>query len=291
VCWLIVTTEENGQHGLSVATKIFRILGAFSADRPRLRASEVCRRSGLPFSTVHRLLTELVGHEVLEHAPDGTYSVGIRLWELATPNPRLAALRRMAMPCMHDLYCAFGGSVYLDIPVGTEGLRVEELNGVDESIARPRFGTRFPLHATNGGHVLLAYAGPQAVEAYLAASQVHGGHNGADPSLGLRRTLADVRRSGVAVSESLTHLGVAAPVFGLAGSVVAAIEVLAPGTPDMCRLVAAVRSAGADLSGTAGRPRPRPSTAAPAPAPSNGHPQISKFLPTQWQPSGQRRDR
>jgi DNA-binding IclR family transcriptional regulator len=280
---------DNGQHGLSVATKIFRILGAFSADRPRLRASEVCRRSGLPFSTVHRLLTELVSHEVLEHSPDGTYSVGIRLWEFATLNPRLAALRRIAMPCMHDLYSAFGGSVYLDVLVGTEGLRLEELNGVNDDTSHQRFGTRFPLRATTGGHVLLAYAGPQALEACLAASLAGDIHNGVVSSLGLRRALADVRRSGVAVSESATYLSVATPVFGPAGSIVAALEVFARVPADMCRLVAAVRSAGTDLSGTVGRLWQRPST--PAPSRSNGHRQASKLLPTQWQPPGQRQAR
>ena len=57
-----------------------RILGRVHAPTgPRLRASEVCRRTGLPFSTVHRLLAgagRLDG--VLRRSPDGTYAVGLR---------------------------------------------------------------------------------------------------------------------------------------------------------------------------------------------------------------------
>ena len=159
----------DGQHGLSVATKLFRILGAFSAKRPRLRASEVCRRSGLPFSTVHRLLTELVTQGVLEHAEDGRYTVGIRLWEVAALNPQLASLRGIATPWMHELYSMFHGSIHLDVRAGAEGLCLDQLNGVHVDTLHHRPGARFPLRSTASGHVLLAYAEQQVLEACLAA--------------------------------------------------------------------------------------------------------------------------
>src|SRR3954454_1122460 len=161
--------KADVQHGLSVTTKLLHILGAFSSDHPRLRASEVCRRSGLPFSTVHRLLTELVTHGVLEHCPDGRYAVGVRLWEVAALNPELALLRRVATPWMHELYAMSHGGVHLDVRVGAEGLCLDELNGAQADAFHHRLGGRFPLRSTAGGHVLLAYAGKQALEECLAA--------------------------------------------------------------------------------------------------------------------------
>ena len=196
------------QQGLSVATKLLRILGAFSVDRPRLRASDVHRRSGLPYSTVYRLLNELVSHGVLEHQPDGTYTVGIRLWEVAAVNPELRSLRRWALPRMYELCSAFRCSVYLDVPVGVEALCLEELSAVDDDDTRRHGpGSRFPLDSTTGGQILLFHAGPEVVETYLAAPSAARGS--ADR---LRQALAYIGRTGVAVDAS-DRISVAAPVF------------------------------------------------------------------------------
>ncbi|MFH9735790.1 helix-turn-helix domain-containing protein [Streptomyces sp. NPDC017260] len=43
-----------------VIGRALRILGAFSARRPDLSLSELARRSGLPVSTVHRMLGGLL---------------------------------------------------------------------------------------------------------------------------------------------------------------------------------------------------------------------------------------
>jgi DNA-binding IclR family transcriptional regulator len=278
-----MTAGGNG-HGLSVTTKLFRILGSFTADRPRLRASDICRRSGLPFSTVHRLLAELVTHGALDHAPEGTYSVGVGMWALAGLNPQLTQLRQIARPRMHHLHATFHGDVHLDVPVGDEGLGLDELGTVHEDPDR-RVGTRFPLHSTASGHVLLAYAGPEVREACLIESAAHPAN--AISSYGLRRILAEVRRSGVAVRESATRVSVAAPVFGPTGAIVAALEAFAPTAVDSLRLLAAVRSRSAEMTAALARP-PLPLADVSGSARSNGHRPPAKLLSAEWIPPGQR---
>ena len=247
------TSVAGPQQGLSVATKLLRILGAFSVDRPRLRASDVHRRSGLPFSTVYRLLNELVSHGVLEHQPDGTYTVGIRLWEVAAVNPELRSLRRWALPRMYELSSAFRCSVYLDVPVGVEALCLEELSAVDDDDTRRHGpGSRFPLDSTTGGHILLFHAAPEVVETYLAAPSAARGS--ADR---LRQALAYIGRTGVAV-DAADRISVAAPVFDQGGAIAAALDVVASGPAHPRRLVGAVRSAGAELSDAIARYGTRP---------------------------------
>ena len=280
---------DDGQHGLSVTTKVFRILGAFSADCPRLRASDVCRRSGLPFSTVHRLLTELVTQGVLEHGADGAYTVGIKLWEVAALNPHLASLRGVATPWMHELRSMLRGNVHLDVRVGADGLCVEGLNGVHVDTAHHRLGARFPLRSAAGGFVLMAYAGSQTLEAVLSAPTTRDVRETVDCPHGLRQALAGIRRSGVAVSEGRNHLSVASPVFGPDGDIVAALEldVPAPGSP--LRIAAAVRHAGSEISGTLRRDHWSLGTG-PLPARAERHQLTSRLLPIQWVPTGQRQE-
>ena len=63
--------------GRSVTSRVLAVLAAFDDSHPRLRLSEVARRSGLPVSTVSRLLAELVAGEALARRPAGaTRSAG-----------------------------------------------------------------------------------------------------------------------------------------------------------------------------------------------------------------------
>src|SRR5262245_30464601 len=76
--------------GRSVTSRVLAVLAAFDDSHPRLRLSEVARRSCLPVSTVSRLLAELVAGEALARRPDGRYEVGRRLWQLGLLAPARA---------------------------------------------------------------------------------------------------------------------------------------------------------------------------------------------------------
>ena len=80
----------------SVTSRVLAVLAAFDDSHPRLRLSEVARRSGLPVSTVSRLLAELVAGEALGRRPDGRYEVGRRLWQLGLLAPVKQELREVA---------------------------------------------------------------------------------------------------------------------------------------------------------------------------------------------------
>ena len=84
--------------GRSVTSRVLAVLAAFDDSHPRLRLSEVARRSGLPVSTVSRLLAELVAGEALARRPDGRYEVGRRLWQLGLLAPVNQELREVALP-------------------------------------------------------------------------------------------------------------------------------------------------------------------------------------------------
>lgn len=235
------------------------MLAAFSPDRPELTLSELSRRAGLPLSTAHRLVGELADRGALERGTDGRYRVGLWLWEVASLAPHGPGLRESALPFLEDLYEATHQNVQLAVLDAGEVVYLERITGRNAIRIQSRVGGRLPVHATGVGLVLLAFAAPELQEQVLAAPlKRYSAKTIATPAR-LRRALADVRREGFAISDGqieLDAVSVAAPVYGAADTVVAAISIVVPVEGhDPRTLVPAVRAAGRGISRVLGAPR------------------------------------
>ncbi len=238
--------------GETVTARVLAVLDAFSAAHPELTLTELARRAGLPLSTAHRLVAELAAWGALERGESGRYRVGLRLWEVGALAPRSLGLRESAMPFLSDLHEVTGENVQLAVLDGVEVVYVERLVGRGTVGVVTRVGSRLPLHATGVGLVLLAHAPVELQEQVLARPlRRYTARTMTDPEQ-VRRALADVRRTGVAVSDrqiELVSLSVAAPVRGGRGEVVAALSlVVAADGPDPRAYVPAVRAAARGIS-------------------------------------------
>ncbi|MFJ9737461.1 IclR family transcriptional regulator [Streptomyces sp. NPDC101166] len=215
----------------SAPDRLLSVLAAFDHAHPALSLTDISRRAGLSLTTAHRLVAALSEWGALERDPTGTYHVGLRLWEIAALAPRGLALRQAALPYLEDLYEATHENVQLAVRDGAEVVYTEWLSGHSAVGVRIRVGARWPLHVTGVGLVLLAHGGAELQETYCAAPLTsYTAHTITDPAL-LRRMLAEVRRTGVAVSDRQVTddaLSVAAPVRGPDGEVVAAVSVVVP---------------------------------------------------------------
>lgn len=241
----------------TASAKLLAVLDAFDAGHRELTLSEVARRAGLPVSTAHRLVTDLVRWGGLERGGDGRLRVGLHVWELGTLAPRGLGLREAAMPSMGDLYEATRENVQLAVRDGLEVVFVERIAGRHAVPVLTRVGLRFPMSATGVGLVLLAFAPPEVQEQALSTPlERFTPLTVVDPGR-LRRMLADVRATGVAVSDrqvTMDALSVAAPVRGRAGAVVAALSVVVDAAgADPRTLAPAVRTAAAAISRALGR--------------------------------------
>lgn len=215
--------------GESVTGRALRVLAAFTARDSGLSLSEISRRAGVPLTTAHRLVGELTAWGALECDPHGRYRIGLRLWEIASLAPRSIGLREAALPLMEDLYEATHENVQLAVLDELEVVYVERICGRDAVPVRTRPGLRFTPHATGVGLVLLAYASAELQDRYLGAPlRTFTPNTIAEPHR-LRGVLAQVRRTGYAVSDgqvTLDALSVAAPVRGPGGEVVAALSIV-----------------------------------------------------------------
>ncbi|MET9616338.1 IclR family transcriptional regulator [Kitasatospora indigofera] len=214
----------------TAAGKVLLVLSAFDRERSSQTLSEIAQRTGLPLSTVHRVVTELAGWGGLERAENGSWHVGLRLWEIASGCPRSQILRDAALPFMQDLYEATHENVQLAVREGTELVFVERIAGHRSVELLTMVGSRFPVGSTGMGRVLLAHA-PQDVQEEVLASPLGAWtpYTVTDPQT-LRRQLDRIRREQVFVSDrqlSESTIAVAVPVrMGRTGPVCAALGIV-----------------------------------------------------------------
>jgi len=214
---------------VSVPAKLLSLLDAYTEGRSAYTLSELARRTGLPLTTAHRLVGELERWGGLERGEDGKYRIGLRLVELAALCPRGTGLRDVALPCMQDLYEATHQNVQLAVREGTDGVYIERIAGRHAVAVRTRIGAHWPLHATGVGLVLLAHA-PRAVQETVLAAPLKRftPHTITDPAV-LRRVLAEVRKTGIAISDRQIDedaYSFGAPVTGPDGGCVAALSIV-----------------------------------------------------------------
>jgi DNA-binding IclR family transcriptional regulator len=248
----------------SAAGKVLAVLATFDRDRQSQTLTQIAQRTGIAMSTTHRIVTELAEWGALERGEDGTWYVGLRLWEVGSVCPRGQILRDVALPFMQDLYEATHENIQLAVREGTELVFVERIAGHRSVELLTMVGARFPLAATGMGRVLLAHAPPDIQEAVLDSPLVAWtSHTVTDPTT-LRSQLDRIRREQVFVSDrqlSDTTVAVASPVrIGTTGPAYAALGiVVAARTATRVRslrnpLLMAARDISAELGRRAGTP-------------------------------------
>jgi DNA-binding IclR family transcriptional regulator len=212
----------------TAAGRVLAVLAAFGPAHSSLTLSEISRRSGLSLTTTHRLVGELQRWGGLERDADGRYAIGLRLLELGALAPHGLQLRELAMPYLDDLHQATPANIHLAVRDGHDVVYVESLRARGAVPVLSRLGGRWPLHATGTGQVLLAFADRALQDELLAEPLVRFTPHTITDVAQLRRTLAEVRRTGVAVADNQLTAGalaVAVPVRGPGDEVVAALGV------------------------------------------------------------------
>lgn len=237
------------------------LLELFSVRDSELSISEMARRSGIPKSTTHRLVTDLISWGALERSRNGA-RLGVRMFELGHLVPAQRTLRELADPYAHNLSEITGLTCNLAVRDGTDVVYVEKVSSRSLSVPHSRTGGRLPLNCTGLGKAILAFSDPDFIEAVLAGELTRRTRKSITDPATLRRELAHVRETKVAYDVEESEPGlfcVAAPFFGVHGGVVGAISVTgATALSQAQRFAPAVRTTAVALSRSLGmRPRHR----------------------------------
>ena len=144
--------------GTQAVQRAIHLLKAFSNLRPELSLSELAEFARLKKTTAFRLLTALESEGMLLRDPDTeTYRLGPEVLALAGKALRSNDLRSASRPELERLAHETRETVTLEILAGDQVMILDEVFGGYLIGTAQWIGTRWPVHATSTGKVLLAY--------------------------------------------------------------------------------------------------------------------------------------
>ena len=161
-----MVTEASGVRAVSRALDV---LQAFTPERTSLSIGELVKASGLPRTTVLRLVETLVAERMLQHVADGRVAVGTRMvrWgafaAAAWTVPEATAAR------MAELSAETGETVSLYVRSGTTRVVVAQSPSPHSLRHVVQVGDELPLWKGAAGMVLLSSVAPEALGAEVAA--------------------------------------------------------------------------------------------------------------------------
>jgi DNA-binding IclR family transcriptional regulator len=242
---------DKGREQKSVTGRVFLILGAFDATHRHQSLASISRRCGLPLTTTHRLVQELVAQGALVRVVDGSYEIGSKVWRIGLLASLHSDLREIALPYMEDIYQLGNDAVQIGVLDGLRCLIVERIAGSRtlEVISKP--GARLPLHASGVGKILLSYGTKELQQAALESLDSFTGKTITNAEV-LKKQMKAIKLQGFAHSQEELAIGatsLAVPIYGYGNKVIAALGIVTPvANKDIERMVSVLKVSAQALS-------------------------------------------
>lgn len=211
---------DTGQ--IAVIQKMADILDLI-ANTDGANVSWISQQSGLPRTTVHRILQTLSTCDVL--TPE--YRPGPRLIGWAHQALQKMDLREAGSPVLEQLVQLFRETASIFVRVGASRICIERLEGVELLPHRIKIGEPMPLHVGSAGRILMAWLdSSEQTKLWKKSVALFGSATTENPL-----NWQDIRRTGWTASmgerdQVLSSLSV--PIFGASGEVVGALSLSGP---------------------------------------------------------------
>ncbi len=162
-------STPTGRYAVPALERGLDIIEMLAQAEHGLTLSDIARALDLSASSIFRTLV------VLEHrgyiareAPDDTYVLSLRLFELSQVRPPIRRLMDTAMPAMRLLAQQIGQPVHLSVHDNGQLLVLADVDGPGPVNLSFRPGGRWPMRETVSGRVLLAHQRPLVRAAWLS---------------------------------------------------------------------------------------------------------------------------
>lgn len=263
-------SSEADRKNLAFSDRLILILGMFSEKDGSLGVSEIADKLDIPRSSVHRILSPLVTHGLIERTVRRRYRIGTEMFRIAARIERRFEIVSIAKPMMESITAECGETCALGL-LTPDRTRFMLAHKVDTQLPL-RFKldllTNLDLIWGSIGRATLAWMRPLEIRRALANSAPSIVTGASVPSwTELQKESEEVRRRGIAISHGHRAgpdvMGISSAFFDAHGQARGAIGVIAPvfrmPSDQQARVASLVRSHASELSYKLGyAPRPRP---------------------------------
>ena len=221
--------SASRENGVASVRKALTILDLIAEDGPASLA-ELGTKTGLPKSTLFRLLSTMSEAGFVERAPGGDYALAVKLWRIGARAIDFAALHPLIASALRDLVDLTSETAHFSVYEGGYAVQVEKVECSQAIRAPTRIGGRSPGYASATGKALLAFQPSEEIQRVGSLAESHTAATIVDADR-LAEELAHVRQVGFAINRGEWRDGVwsvAAPVFDHHHQVVGSIGVSGP---------------------------------------------------------------
>jgi IclR family transcriptional regulator, acetate operon repressor len=218
----------GGIEGVQSLDRAFLLLELMAEDGGEVPLSRLAADSGLPLSTIHRLVRTLVARGYVRQLPSRRYVLGPRLIHLGESSSR--TLGTWARPHLTDLVDGTGETANLAMLDGDRVVYVAQVPSRHSMRMFTEVGRRVHLHCTGVGKALLAQLPRETAREIVTRAGMprRTPHTITDPDH-LMDELARIAEQGYSLDDGEQEIGVrcvAVPVLGGPGQT--AISVSGP---------------------------------------------------------------
>lgn len=220
------SVKRNGNEDF--LERCFDVLRAV-ASRPPSSLAELAEVTGLPKTTVHRVVTKLTEVGALRRGRT-SIQLGSVMFELGARVPEERLIRDVSMPYMQHLRRITSSDVNLAVLRGHEVVYLERIPGPIGDLLPGGIGLRLPAVFTGVGKALLAHLPPEIVASLHEDMPEPMTKNSLQSIEDIQQELHTVRRERIAYDREESCVGVScvAAAITIHGRAVAAISVSTP---------------------------------------------------------------
>jgi DNA-binding IclR family transcriptional regulator len=184
----------------------------------------------MPKSTTYRYLATLLELHVAARDNDH-FRLGTKVIELAGSFLASNDIRMESGPILEEMAEKTGETVHLAVPSGTEVVYIAKVESKHTLGMSSHIGSRLPMHCTALGKSILAFSGPDLIQAMLSGPSQSRTPNTITSNEVLETELDRIRTQGFAIDNEENEVGiccVGAPILDYTGKAIAAMSISGP---------------------------------------------------------------
>jgi IclR family KDG regulon transcriptional repressor len=198
-------------------------------DHIELSFQEIIDLSGIPKTSVYRMLMSLEEMEFLEKGMDSKYRLGLLFLKFGHLVSSRLDIRQIAYPIMDNLHNDVKEAINLIIKQGDEAIYIEKIDRNQKVRLYTAIGRRSPLYAGACSRVILSYLPEPEIIAYMKKIELKPFAMGTIiDKKHLNDTIRQAKKDGYTISNSELEnhtSAIAAPIFDHKGNVIAGLSI------------------------------------------------------------------